>query len=165
MSRTISGMTAALGCAFVMSVSAQETTVKSKTKTEGAQPQMVMYTGCVQTGTETRTYVLDKAVPVSRTQSSETSTPTGTSMTTTTTTRYELVPDQTVQLETAVGQKVEVTGMLIPGGDSKSKSKSKIEREDAPDTTVKQKTKTEGGMPQFRVISVKSLGESCTPQQ
>jgi hypothetical protein len=29
--------------------------------------------------------------------------------------------------------------------------------------TIKEQTKVENGLPQFRVVSVRSLGESCTP--
>jgi hypothetical protein len=145
-----------------MTVHAQDTTVVTKTMA-GDEMKTIKYTGCVQTGTETRTYVLAQAVPVSRTTTSERPGALGPTTTTTTTTTYELVPGESVQLEQQIGHKVEVTGMLIPGGDTKTETKTKIEREDAPDTTIKEKSKSEGGMPQFRVISVRSLGETCTP--
>src|SRR5262245_32376702 len=111
MNRSIATVIVALGSAFVMTVQAQDTKVKTKTKVSG-DAQMMSYTGCVQTGTATRTYVLQQAVPVSRTSTTETATPYGS--TTTTTTTYELVPGPSVQFEQQVGHKVEVTGMLIP---------------------------------------------------
>ena len=118
-------------------VNAQETTIKSKTETNGAEAKTVSYTGCVGAGTETRTYVLSKAIPVTRTTESV-----GTTGTTTVTeTSYMLVPGPTVEVQEHVGHKVEVTGTLVPAGDSKTQTKTKIEREDAPDTTVKEKTK------------------------
>ena len=48
-----------------------------------------------------------------------------------------------------------MTGLLLPGGDVKSETKTKVEREHAPDTTMKEKAKGHGVLPQLRVISVK----------
>jgi len=150
---SISGIVLALG----LVVNAQETTTKTETKTSGAQPKTVSYTGCVGAGTETRTYVLSKAVPVTRT--TETIGTTGS--TTITETSYMLVPGQTVQVQEHVGHKVEVTGTLVPAGDSKTQTKTTIERDDAPDTTVKEKSKTDNATPRFNVTSIKDLGERC----
>jgi hypothetical protein len=138
-------------------VNAQDTTIKSETKTSGAQAKTVSYTGCVGAGTETRTYVLSKAIPVTRT----TETVGTAGSTTITETSYLLVPGQTVQVQEHVGHKVEVTGTLVPAGDSKTESKTKIEREGADDTTVKEKTKADNAMPRFSVTSIKDLGERC----
>jgi hypothetical protein len=148
-----SGAVLALG----LVVNAQDTKIESKTKTSGAQPQTVSYTGCVGAGTETRTYVLSKAVPVTRT----TETVGTAGSTTVTETSYVLVPGQTVQVQEHVGHKVEVTGTLVPAGDSKTQSKTTIEREDAEDTKLKSKTKTDNAMPRFSVTSIKDLGERC----
>ena len=150
---SITGVVFALG----LVVNAQDTTVKSKTKTSGVESKTVSYTGCVGAGTETRTYVLNKAVPVTRTTESVGTT--GSSTVTETT--YMLVPDQTVQVQEHVGHKVEVTGTLVPAGDSKTRSKTTIEREGAPDTTVKEKTKADNAMAHFSVTSIKDLGERC----
>jgi hypothetical protein len=149
----ITGVVFALGLA----VHAQDTSIKTQTKTSGAQPKTVSYTGCVGAGTETRTYVLSKAVPVTRT--TETIGTTGS--TSTTETSYTLVPDQTVQVQEHVGHKVEVTGTLVPAGDSKTQTKTKIEREGAEDSTVKEKSKADNAMPRFSVTSIKDLGERC----
>ena len=138
-------------------VNAQETTIKSKTETNGAEAKTVSYTGCVGAGTETRTYVLSKAIPVTRT--TETVGTTGT--TSVTETSYMLVPGPTVEVQEHVGHKVEVTGTLVPAGDSKTQTKTKIEREDAPDTTVKEKTKADNALPRFSVNSIKDTGERC----
>ena len=64
--RFVTSFAAALACATI-AVSAQETTTKTKTKVEGDSAKMVTYTGCLGAGTETRTYVLDKVVPVTKT--------------------------------------------------------------------------------------------------
>lgn len=156
MRRFIASCTVALGCALAATISAQDTTVKSKTKIKGDDVKTVTYTGCVQTGTETKTYILDHIVPVSRTTRTE-----GTSGTVSTTTTYMLIPGEKVELQKHVGHKVEVTGMLIPAGDIKSTTKTKIDRENAKDIKIQEKSKTENAMPQFRVISVKHLSESC----
>src|SRR5436190_1231358 len=91
MTRSIAALAVALGCSCVIGVSAQDTKTTTTTKTEGGKATSVTYTGCMQTGTETRSVVLAKVQPVSRT----TETSVGTSgVTTTTTTTYALVPDE-----------------------------------------------------------------------
>ena len=154
----ITAAACAVALALGLTVSAQETTVKSTTKTSGGEIKTVMYTGCVGAGTETKTYVLNKVVPVTRTTESV-----GTSgtKTITETTSYMLVPGETVEIQQHVGHKVEVTGTLIPAGDSKTETKTKVEREDAKDTTVKETVKTDNAMPQFRVTAIKDLAERC----
>ena len=143
--------------AFGLAVNAQDTTIKSETKTSGAEAKTVSYTGCVGAGTETKTYVLSKAIPVTRT--TETVGTTGT--TTVTDTSYILVPGPTVQVEEHVGHKVEVTGTMIPAGDSKTQTKTTIDREDGPDSKVKEKTKADNAMARFSVTSIKDTGERC----
>ena len=140
-----------------VTISAQDTKVTTTTKTKGGDAQTVSYTGCVGAGTETKTYVLNNVVPVTRT--TETIGTTGAS--TVTETKYMLVPGETVTIQEHVGRKVEVTGTLIPGGDSKSQTKTKIEREDGPDSTVKTKTKSDDAAPQFRVTAIRDLAERC----
>jgi len=160
--RNIGTLTVALACAFGLGVSAQDTKITTTTKIKADDSKTMTYIGCVQTGTETKTYMLDKVMPVSRTVER-----TGTSGTTTkTTTSYMLVPgSEKVEFTTLVGHQVEVTGMLIPAGkDIKTTTKTKTEREHAPDVKTEETTKTEGGkVPQFRVTSVKQLAGSCTP--
>ena len=153
----IPAATCAVALALGLTVSAQDTTVKSTTKTSGGEIKTLSYTGCVGAGTETKTYVLNKVVPVTRTTESV-----GTTGTTTITeTNYMLVPGETVEIQQHMGHKVEVTGTLIPAGDTKTETKTKIEREDAKDTTVKETTKTDNAMPQFRVTAIKDLAEKC----
>src|SRR5262245_61150529 len=61
-------LTFALACVFGLAVAgnAQETT-KEKIKVKGGDAQTVSYTGCVATGSETSTYVLNHVVPVTKT--------------------------------------------------------------------------------------------------
>jgi hypothetical protein len=154
MRRFITSFAFALGCTALV-VNAQETKTETRTRTEGAQPQTVSYTGCVATGTEAKTFVVDKVVPVTRTTTTETPT----SSTTTSSTSYVLVPGETVQLQQTVGKKVEVTGTLIPGGDSKTETRTRTERDDAPDSKTRERVETRNAMPQFRVTSIKTIGD------
>jgi hypothetical protein len=156
MNRLIPSIAFALA-ASALAAHAQETTVKSKTKSSGGDAQTVSYTGCVQTGTEARTFVLDKVVPVSRTTTTDLSTGQSSSSTT-----YMLVPGETVQVQSHVGHKVEVTGTLIPGGDVKSETNTKVDRDDAKDTKTRTRTESKNSMPQFKVTSIKDLSESCS---
>jgi hypothetical protein len=158
MSRMFASFALALGCAVALH--AQETTTTTKTEVKGNDAKTVTYSGCMQTGAEPRSFVLAKVVPVGRTTTTEVGTA-GTT-TTTTTTNYVLVPGEKVEFQPLVGHKVEVTGVMIPAGQSKTETKTKIEREDAPDTKIKETVKSDSTMPQFRVISIKNLAESCS---
>jgi len=154
MTRVTSFVAFAFGC-VALTAYAQDTTVKSTTKSSGGEVKTVTYTGCVHEGEQARTYVLDKVVPVSRTTTTD---ETGASSTTTT---YMLVPGERVEMQTHVGHKVEVTGMLIPAGKVTSETKTTVDREDAKDTKSSEKVSTKNPSPQFRVTSIKSLAESC----
>ena len=155
-------LTLALACFFglAVAVNAQDTTTKEKVKIKGGAAQTVSYTGCVATGSETTTYVLNHVVPVSKTVEDRSG------AVSTTTTSYVLEPgSDTVTFTKLVGHKVEVTGIMIPGGkETKVKTKTKIDREDAPDVKIEEHSKTsDAAMPHFRVASVKELPDSCTP--
>jgi hypothetical protein len=156
MSRMFTSFAVALGCAVALH--AQDTTTTTRTEVKANDAKTVTYSGCMQTGTEPRSFVLAKVVPVGKT-----TTEVGTSgATTTTTTTYMLVPAEKVQLQQHVNHKVEVTGVMIPAGDSKTETKTRTEREGAPDTTTRETVKSENAMPQFRVISIKSVAENCS---
>jgi hypothetical protein len=154
MKRFLTATILALGCSVAF-INAQDTKTTIETKVDGKKAETVTYTGCVQSGTETKTFILNHVVPMSRS-----TTVTGTTGTTTTTT-YALVPDQQVELEAHVGHKVEVTGLMMPAGDSKVTTTTKIEREHAPDTKTVETVKSNNAYPQFRVLSVKNLAERC----
>jgi hypothetical protein len=154
MSRLIASITFALA-ASAIAVNAQDTTVKSKTKSSGGEAQTVSYTGCVAAGTESRTYVLDKVVPVSRTTTTDLQTGESNSSTT-----YALVPGERVEVQQHVGKKVEVTGTMIPGGDSKTETTTKVDRDHGGDSKTRERVETKNAMPQFRVTSIRDVG-SC----
>ena len=146
----------ALGCSAAFA-HAQDSKTTTVTKVDGKAPQTMTYTGCVQTGTESKTFILSKVVPVTK---SETTVGTSGTVTTTSTT-YALVPDQQVELQSAVGHKVEVTGMMIPAGESKVTTTTKVDRDNAPDSKSKETVKRDSDVPQFRVISIKNLADRC----
>ena len=154
MKRSLLAVVFALGCSVGL-VYAQDTKTTTVTKVDGKAPQTVTYTGCVQDGTQTKSFILSKAVPMSQT------TTVGTSGSTMTTTTYALVPDQKVELQTHVGHKVEVTGMMIPAGESKVTTTTKVDRENAPDSKSKETVKSDNKFPEFRVTSIKNLADSC----
>jgi hypothetical protein len=135
---------------LVIHANAQSTETTSKIKTEHGQT--VTYTGCVGTGSETRSYVLQNVTPISRT---ETTTAAGTTVSTT----YALVPERTVELQQNVGRRVEVTGVLIEAGhgDAKITQRTKTNGHEEKTTTEVDR----GATPQLRVLSVKPTGGSC----
>jgi len=158
--RFVTSIAGAVLCAsFAVHAQDTQTTTKTKTSAEDGKIQQVTYTGCVAAGTETKTFVLNKVVPVTTTKTTEVAGTGGTISTTSTS--YILVPGEKVELQTHVGHKVEVTGMLIPAGDWKTETKTKIEREGEKDTNTKVTTKGDSDQPHFRVISVKQLSEPC----
>ncbi len=156
--RFVASITVALTVAFAAAMQAQE--VKSTTKVTGDNVKAVTYTGCLQSGTEARSFILDKVVPVG--QSTKTEVGTAGEITKTTVTTYALIPETRVELQPMIGHKVEVTGVLI-SGDTKTETKTKVEREGEKDVTTKDKTKTNNALPQLRVTSVKHLADTCMP--
>jgi hypothetical protein len=154
--RFIGATTLALACAFGLAVQAQEaTTTRTETKVKTDDAKTVTFSGCVKPGTEAKAFILEKAVPIRRTTTEEA---TGTSgVVTTTSTTYALVPGESVELTGDVGHKVEVTGVMV-GGETRE---TKTTRESASGTRTEETVK-QGALPQFRVISVKHLPETCS---
>ena len=149
-------LTLALASAFTLGLRAQE--IKTETKIKGDDAKTVTFTGCVQPGSEMKSYILAKAVPIRRTTVTEE--PIGTSgvVSTTTSTTYALVPAESVELQSHVGHKVEITGVMS-SGDLKKETKTKTE---AGETRTEEKIKGEGPLPQFHVLTVRELAESCS---
>jgi hypothetical protein len=156
--RFIGATTLAFACAVGLAAQAQETTTRTETKVKADDAKMVTFSGCVKPGTEAKAFILEKAVPVRKTTTEEA---TGTSgVVTTTTTTYALVPGESVELTGDVGHKVEVTGIMVPSGEVTKETKTT--RETAAGTRTEETVKREGALPQFRVISVKHLPETCS---
>jgi hypothetical protein len=155
---TMSAVAAALAALVGLQAYAQQdpttTTTQDQTKIKTDHAKEMTFTGCLQTGTADKTYILDKLVPA------RTSEVVGTSGSVRTVTKYELIPSATVQLQEHVGHKVEVTGVEVPAGEG--------------DATIKTETKLPGAKehsemkiarsdtPQFRVISIKHLSDTCS---
>jgi hypothetical protein len=163
MKRFIVAFSVALAGAAVLQ--AQE--VKSTTTIKSDDSKTVVYSGCLQTGTETKSFVLQNAIPVKETKSETTMGKSGMpETTTTTTTSYVLVPGEKVDFTQNVGHKVEVTAMAIPAGDDHSKIESKSRTEVGGQQTQKTETTekvAQKDWPQLRVISVKHLSDRCEP--
>jgi len=138
--------------AYAQQDPASTTQEQTKIKTEHAKE--VTVTGCLLTGTEAKTYILDKVEPVKTTDI------VGTSGEVMTVTKYDLVPTEKVEFQPQVGHKVEVTGVVVPAGegDAKLKVETKL-----PGAEQQSETKiAKGATPQFRVISIKQLGDTCS---
>lgn len=152
MKRMICGFAAALA---VTAVALQAQDMKTETKTKIDEGKVATYTGCLATGTE-KTFVLQNAVTVTETKADGS-----------TVTSYVLVPTGEINFQTNVGQKVEVTAMVIPRGDDKStvrtETTTKVEGQPTQKTETKEKIEQKD-WPQLRVVSVKHLADRCTPR-
>lgn len=173
MIRSMPACTFAAAAVFAVTVSAQDTTVTSKTKIDADDAKVVTMTGCLQQGATGDLFVLtgatmieggdmksksktkvdvddDETEVTTRTKTevdSDKDTAVGTAGTVKT---YELTPRAGVDLTPHVGHKVEITAaMLEPkdGGDDnaevEARTETKVQRDDAPDSKVKSKTEME----------------------
>jgi hypothetical protein len=172
MKRLIYACTMTVACAFAVSVSAQDTTVKSKTKVKADDARTVTMKGCLQQGTDADTFTLagsivtlgedlkskskvktdvdDDETEVRTRTKTEVQNPDEAVGTAGAVTTYELMPKEGVNLTPHVGHTVEVTALMLDpksGTDDDAevemRTKSKIKVDDAPDTKVKSKTKAE----------------------
>jgi hypothetical protein len=159
----------ALSVAVAGSAFLQAQEVKSTTTVKADDAKTVVYSGCVRTGTEAKSFVLESAVPLKQmtTQTNVARSGSGSTVTTTTTTTsYVLVPDEKVDLAMNIGRKVEVTAVEIPRGDGRTtietKTKTEVKGQEALETQVKEKI-PQKDWAQLRVVSVKHLEERCQP--
>jgi len=146
----------ALGCGLTLAAHAQSAASQSK---DTDAVKTVTFTGCVADGTETKTYILNKIVPTG--QSTTQAVGTSGIVPSITTTTFELVPAEKVEIKENVGHRVEVTGVMMPAGETKTQVETKVDRDKGPDTKSKEETKSKSDAPQFRVTSIKSLADSC----
>ena len=111
-----------------------------------AEPQTTTFTGCLQTGTEAKTYILDKAAPA------KTGEAVGTTGELANATKFDLVAADQVILQEQVGHKVEVTGTVAPAMmDAKAMAPG-------PEGAAKM----EKSAPQLKVSSIKQVADSCS---
>jgi hypothetical protein len=158
----------AFGVTLVGAALLQAQDIKSTTQVKADDAKPVVYTGCLQTAAETKAFILENAIPQKQTSSTTTTVGQGGAQqsTSTTTTTYSLIPGEKIEFQKNVGQKVEVTAVMIPAGKDTSKieTKTKTEVEGQPDRKVETKEKIpQGDMPQLRVVAIKQLSDRCQP--
>ncbi len=156
------------GCALALclaaSASAQDVKIKTETKIKADNGKVVTMTGCL-TAAGGGSFILGNIEEHGKnTSERETVGTSGLSP-------YALTPREGLDLGPHIGQKVEVTGVLVPAaknGDRDDKievtEKTKIEVEDAPDKKDERKTEVKvqrGPVDQFLVASVKDLKTTC----
>jgi hypothetical protein len=189
MKLTIYGAVVLLAVGTTLSA-AQDTTVKSRTKIEGDEAQVVSMTGCLRQDVQTGAYMLvgsvdaigekvtnDAKVKVDRDKHDTTVTAetrakgdngdkrdqAAAGVTST----YVLMPGN-VNLTSHVGQRVQVAAATVKPGhkdaDVTVKDETKVDPEHGRDRTSREKTKVEidrAPLGQYTVVSVKPLGGSC----
>lgn len=172
MNRFMPACTFAAACVFAVGVSAQDATVKTKTKVDADDAKVITMTGCLSKAPSGDLFVLagattlkgDDMTSKSKTKvdvdSDETETQTKTKTevehdddeavgTSGTVATYELMPKDGVDLTAHVGHKVEVTAIALNPADHDDdaevdiETKTKVKVDDAPDTKVKSKTEAE----------------------
>jgi hypothetical protein len=167
----------AIVAAFAVSASAQDTTVKSKTKVDADDAKVVTMTGCLQSGAESGVFMLTGATATlgadlksksktkidvddnetevkSRTKTEvehedDEDKPVGTAGAVTT---YELMPKEGVNLSPHVGHKVEITAVALDAksgtdDDAEVEMKTKTKVEVDDQPDAKVKSKTEAELP------------------
>jgi hypothetical protein len=172
MHRFMPAWTFAAACAFAVAVSAQDATVKSKTKIDADDAKVITVTGCLskapsgdlfvlagattlkgddmKSKSKTKIDVDENETEVKNKSKAEVETDddeaVGTSGSVAT---YELMPKEGVDLTPHVGHKVEITAVAVNAADDDDdaevdvKTKTKVKVDDAPDTKVKSKTEAE----------------------
>jgi hypothetical protein len=186
----IRACTFAAVCVFAASVSAQDATVRTKTKVEADDAKVVTMTGCLQQGAAGDFFVLSGATMMkgddlkSKTRTkvdvdkdeTEVRTKTKTEVddqeavgTSGMVATYELIPKAGLDLTPHVGHRVEVTAVAVEAGkgdaDVEMRTETKVERDDARDTKTKSKTSVEvpkGKTPRMTVMSVRHIAPGCS---
>ena len=160
--------TCLLALGFTASLAAQDTKITTKTTVEGDDAKPTVVSGCLMGGPTTFTLLDSSASVTARERSGER----GAVGTSGAVTSYSLTAPDGVDLKTHVGQKVEITGVVVAAGDKDDdaeievKEETKIERDDAPDDRVQSRTELEvsrGPAPKLAVTAVKMLSSTCTP--
>ena len=182
--------TCAIAAALAAGVHAQDSTTTTRTQVKADDAKAITATGCLVQGIAPGAFALRGAITArgeevtsrTRTKSdvdrdesrvrSETRTKAEGDhdrVSTGTVVVYDLSPRAGVDLAANVGQQVQLTAILLDRGkgdaDVKIKEDTKVDREHAPDARSRTESKItvdRGNGPRLNVISVKSLGQSCT---
>jgi hypothetical protein len=184
----------AIAFALSVSVAAQDSTVKSQTKVSGNDTHVVTMQGCLQRPLGTSGFLLmggitaagkdlkSKSTVKTDVDDNDTNVKSKSATkidhddhgvaTSGTVTAYTVTARDGVDLAAHAGEEVEISAVMIDakrGGDKdadlKIKDKTKVEREDAPDTKVQSTTKADvprAASAQLMAMSVKSLGRTCS---
>ena len=168
-------------------LSAQDTTVKSRTKIEGDEAQVVSMTGCLRQDAQTRAYMLvgtvdavgenvttDAKVKIDRDKDDTTVTAEtrakgekGDKAATGIKSTYVLAPGN-VNLAPHVGHQVQIAAAAVKPGhkdaDVTVRDETKVDPEHGRDSTSRSKAKVEierGPLGQYTAVSVKQLSGTC----
>ena len=157
------------GCALALCVAAsagaQDAKIKTETKVKADNGKVVTMTGCLMNnGTGFILSDVDDHGKSDKQKSKETVGTSGVSP-------YALMPRDGIELGSHIGQKVEVTGVMVRAAskhddDDKIQitEKTKVEVEDGPDKHNEHTTEVKverGAFDQFLVASVKDLKTTC----
>ena len=137
--------------AFVGATASAQVQTKTDTKVKVKDGKDVELTGCVETTSGPASYMLTNALTDGKNG--------------TATHNYFLVGD-TGDLKNHIGHMMQIKGKVSDRGDAKLtvETKTKVEREHAPDSKSKGKTEVKGdsNLPFLAVSSVKMLRASCS---
>jgi len=173
--------------ALSATVYSQDSTVRSRTNIKADDARVTAMTGCLRQQISPGVYALDGTMATSGKElQSNTKVKTdvdkdkttvkgrtetkadGGVATTGSTTTFLLVPGNNVDLASHVGERVQVSAIMVKAGsgdaDVKIKDKTKVDPEDAPDTKAKTTTKLElprSNAGQYTVMSITPTGARC----
>lgn len=167
MTRTIASCVMALLAAAALH--AQDTTIKQETKIKADDAKVVTVDGCLSGSGSS--FILTNAVAATVAGDKDKKDAKKTVGTSGVVSSYALVPREGVTLAPHIGHRVELVGVVInpaTKGDDDAKvkveDKTKVERDNAPDSKSKTTTKSEiarGPNAQFAVTSVKMISPVC----
>jgi len=178
----------ALAAALTVTATAQDNTVKSRTKITADDARVVAMTGCIREDPITHAYTLAGTMVSGDELKSKTKTKTdvdkndtkvksttrttvddGAVATTGSMTIYALLSPAEVPLSNYVGRRVELSAIMTDPGhgdaDVKIREKTNVNPDNAPDSTSRSKTKLEvprSGSGAYTVVSVKPLAGNCS---
>jgi hypothetical protein len=171
---------------------AQDSTVKSKTKVTADDARTMTMTGCLGQGPTAGSYLLSGAMAATgedvtvksktKTDVDRNDTKVKTKARTTvddatvgtagTATVYDVTPRAGVNLASYIGQRVQITAVMLDpatrfddDADVKIKDKTKVKTDDAPDRTLRSRTKVElprGAYPRLTAVSVRTISPDCS---
>ena len=185
-------ITSAMAAALAASLHAQDSTATTKTEVDADDARTVIASGCLQQAPGTSSFTLMGAIAAtgedlesktrvetdvddddvevkteSKAEVDRDDRPVGTSGVTKS---FQLAPRAGVELAPHVGKHVEISAVMVDAKDGDDdaeieiEEKTKVERDDAPDSEVKSETEAEvprGNQARLMVVSVKEVGPSC----